>query len=304
MSPETQAPHWEWYYIAMYFYIGGISAGAYFIGSLVELLGREKLREISRIAYYIAFPLICITPILLIADLGQPARFWHLFFYTKDITPYINHQSPLSVGTWALLIYSGMSFLSFLNVLVADGRLKSPALRSLLKLFNRIPHKVYAAIGSFFGFFVAGYTGVLLNTTARPLWEATDPLIGSLFIVSAASTGAAVIARALKRQNIVSGEMLERLELFDRVAMIFELLLIIMMVIIAGQYASPILRGWYGLMFWGGTVAVGILAPLWLNWSARRPTTSVNNPVLLGAVLILFGGALLRITLVQAGQIP
>jgi formate-dependent nitrite reductase membrane component NrfD len=40
----------------------------------------------------------------------------------------------------------------------------------------------YAIIGSFFGFFVAVYTGVLLNTTARPLWE--DPLIGSIFFVS------------------------------------------------------------------------------------------------------------------------
>jgi formate-dependent nitrite reductase membrane component NrfD len=303
MSPETQAPHWEWYYIAMYFYIGGISAGAYFIGSLVELLGREKLREISRTAYYLAFPLICITPILLIADLGQPVRFWHLFLYTKAGIPYINLQSPLSVGTWALLIYSGMSFLSFLNVLDADGRLKSAAVKNLLKLFNRIPHKIYAVIGSFFGFFVAGYTGVLLNTTARPLWQATDPLIGSLFIVSAASTGAAAIALTLRRQNIASGETFEGLEIFDSVAMIFELLLIIMMVIIAGQYAGPILQGWYGLLFWGGTVVAGILAPLWLNWSARRPGPAVQ-PVMLSAVLILVGGALLRITLVQAGQIP
>lgn len=302
MSPETQAPQWEWYYIAMYFYIGGISAGAYFIGSLVELMGKVKLREISRIAYYLAFPLICITPVLLIADLGQPLRFWHLFFYTKDGIPYINHQSPLSVGTWALLIYSGMSFLSFLNVLSADGRLKSPAVKSILNLFNLIPHKVYAVIGSFFGFFVAGYTGVLLNTTARPLWEATDPLIGSLFIVSAASTGAAAIALTLRRKKIASGEMFDGLEFFDRVAMIFELLLIIIMLIIAGQYAGPILRGWYGLMFWGGTVVIGILAPLWINWSARRPGSTVNNPVMLSAVLILFGGALLRITLVQAGQ--
>lgn len=302
ISPETQAPHWEWYYIAMYFYVGGISAGAYFIGSLVELLGNVKQREISRIAYYIAFPLICITPILLIADLGQPVRFWHLFFYTKDGIPYINHQSPLSVGTWALLIYSGMSFLSFLSVLGADGRLKSPVVKNLVNLFNRIPHKVYAVVGSFFGFFVAGYTGVLLNTTARPLWEATDPLIGSLFIVSAASTGAAAIALVMRRQNITSGETFVQLEIFDRVTMIVELLLIVVMVIIAGQYAGPILRGWYGLMFWGGTVAVGILVPLWLNWSARRPGSAVNNPVILSAVLILFGGALLRISLVQAGQ--
>src|SRR3990172_1651722 len=132
MALESHAPHWEWYYIATYFFIGGVSAGAYFIGSLVELLGNQKQREISRIAYYIAFPLIFVSPILLIADLGQPLRFWHLLFYTKDGVPYMNTLSPLSVGgAWALLIYGGMAFMSFLNNLVVDGRLKSAWLAKL-----------------------------------------------------------------------------------------------------------------------------------------------------------------------------
>jgi formate-dependent nitrite reductase membrane component NrfD len=107
----------------------------------------------------------------------------------------------------------------------------------------------------------------------------------------------------MTRQNTVSGEPFVRLNKFDRVVMIVELLLIIVMVIIAGRYAGPILRGWYRLMFWGGAVAVGILVPLWLNWSTRRPGSTVNNPAMLSAMLILFGGALLRISLVQAGQI-
>ncbi len=303
MALESHVPHWEWYYIAMYFFIGGVSAGAYFIGSLVELLGIEKQRQISRLAYYIAFPLICITPVLLIADLGSPLRFWRLFFYTKDGIPYMNTSSPLSVGTWALLIYSGMSFVSFLNVLAADGRLKSPAVTNILNLVNRIPHKVYAAIGSFFGFFVAGYTGVLLNITARPLWAATDPLVGPLFIISGASTGAAAIALALARQSVASGENFERLGSFDRIAMIAELALIALMFIVAGRYAAPLLFTRYGFLFWIGTVLLGILVPLWLHRYGRLPGIVVKNPVMLAAVLALFGGAILRIALVQAGQV-
>lgn len=297
---ESQAPGWEWYYIATYFFIGGVSAGAYFIGSLVEFLGNEKQREISRIAYYIAFPLIFVSPILLIADLGQPLRFWHLLFYTRDGLPYMNTMSPLSVGgAWALLIYGGISFLSFLNNLVVDGHLKSEWLR---KLFEHIPHKVYAAIGSFFGFFIASYTGVLLNITARPLWASTDPLVGSLFLASAASNGGAAIALVMAWRNMASGDTFERLEVFDRIAMIAELALIVLMIIVAGQYAGAILRGWYGLMFWGGTVVLGILVPLWLQWNNRRPGAAATNPVMLNAVLILFGGALLRISMLQAGQ--
>lgn len=300
MALESHAPHWEWYYIATYFFIGGVSAGAYFIGSLVELLGNQKQREISRIAYYIAFPLIFVSPILLIADLGQPLRFWHLLFYTRDGVPYMNMLSPLSVGgAWALLIYGGISFMSFLNNLVADGRLKSAW---LAKLFDRVPHKVYAVVGSFFGFFIAGYTGVLLNITARPLWAATDPLVGPLFIASAASNGAAAIALVMAWQKMTSGDTFERLETFDRRAMIAELALIGLMVIVAGRYAAPLLLSWYGFLFWVGTVLLGILVPLWLHRYGRLPGVAVANPVMLSAVLVLFGGAMLRFSLLQAGQ--
>ena len=265
------------------------------IGETVQ----DRQRIAKTIAYYIAFPMICLAPILLIADLGQPFRFWHLFIYTKEATPYMNSLSPLSVGgSWVLLIYGGVTFVSFLNNLTIDGRLKSAGLMNLL---NRIPHKVYAVIGSFFGFFIAGYTGVLINVTARPLWAATDPLVGSLFIASAASNGGAAIALVMAWQNIASGDLLERLESFDRIAMIVELALIVIMVIIAGQYAGPIMRGAYGLMFWGGAVVIGILVPLALYWYGRRRGAAIN-PVILNAALILVGGALLRISIVQAGQ--
>jgi formate-dependent nitrite reductase membrane component NrfD len=300
MALESQAPHWEWFYIAMYFYIGGVSAGAYFIGSLVELFGGEKHSEISRLAYYIAFPLICVTPVLLIADLGRPERFWHLFFYTKSGIPYINLQSPLSVGSWALMVFAGFSLLSFLDNLVAEGRLKSAPFANL---YNRVPRKAYAVIGSAAGLFVAGYTGVLLNITARPLWAATDPLLGPLFIASGASTGAAAIVLAMVRGKMATGNAFGRLQSFDRLAMIFELALIVLMLIIAGRYAGPLFLSWYGFLFWTGAVLLGILAPLSLHRYGRLPGVAVSDPVVLSAVLVLFGGALLRICLIQAGQI-
>jgi hypothetical protein len=83
--------------------------------------------------------------------------------------------------------------------------------------------------------------------------------------------------------------------------MIVELLLIIVMVIIAGgTRADPsrlvradVLGGS------GGRHSCASVAQL-----VRLQTGSaVNSQVMLSAVLILFGGALLRISLVQAGQI-
>lgn len=299
MSPQSQSPGWEWFYIGLYFFVGGTSAGAYFIGALVELFGGESQRTISRVAYYISFPLILITPLLLIADLGQPARFWHLFFYVNGGVPYINLQSPLSVGSWALLVFGAFAFLSFVDNLITDGVLK---FAPFAQLYNRRPRQLYAIGGSLAGFFVAGYTGVLLNLTARPLWAATDPLLGALFLVSGGSSGAALIALVMAVRRRMTGEGFDELENWDRIALIVELALIVMAIVIAGQFAAPLMSGTYALLFWGGTVLLGILVPLGLDWYRRRPGMSSSRLVMLSALLILLGGALLRISLVVAGQ--
>jgi formate-dependent nitrite reductase membrane component NrfD len=296
MSPETQAPEWAWYFVALYFFVAGTAAGAYFIGSMAELFGGERLRELSRVAFYVALPVLLPTPILLIADLGRPERFWHLFFYTKEGIPYVNLQSPLSVGSWVLLVFGAFALLSFLDNLVAEGRLRwAPFAR----LYNRIPRKTYALLGSAAGCFIAGYTGVLLNVTARPLWAATDPLLGPLFIASGASTGAAAIALVMTRRKGSTEWLFGRVETFDRLVMLLELVLIAVMLIAAGRYAMPLMTGLYGVMFWGGTVALGLILPLWLT---RQPGRDGGRATL-AAILVLVGGALLRIALIQAGQI-
>lgn len=301
MSPESQVPGWEWYYIALYFFVGGTAAGAYFIGSLIEIFGAEKYCNISKIAFYIAFPLVLLCPVLLTLDLGQQGRFANLFYSPSAGGLYVNWQSPVSFGSWALLVFGGMSFLSFLDNLVQDGKLK---FAPFANLYNRIPRRLYGVVGSVAGFFVAGYTGVLLNLTARPLWAATDPLLGALFIASGASSGAAAIALVMGVRHMLSSDSYERLEYFDRFAMILELALIVVAIVLAGRFAAPLLSGTYAFMFWGGTVLLGIVVPFVLNWnSSRRGMSRSESRVMLTAVLVLLGGALLRISLVQAGQV-
>ncbi len=300
MSPDLPPIHWEWYYIALYFFVGGTAAGAYFIGSLIEIFGAEKYRSISKIAFYIAFPLVLLCPIFLIGDLGQQGRFTNLFFSPSAGGLYVNWQSPVSFGSWALLVFGGMSFLSFLDNLVQDGKLK---FAPFANLYNRIPRRIYGIVGSAAGFFVAGYTGVLLNLTARPLWAATDPLLGALFIASGASSGAAAIALVMGLRKMLSGDTYERIEYFDRLAMILELALIGGAIALAGRFAAPLMSGANAAMFWGGTVGLGIVVPFLLNWtSSRKGVTRNEGLAMLAAVLVLVGGAFLRISLVQAGQ--
>src|SRR5258705_13865859 len=100
-----------------------------------------------------------------------------------------------------------------------------------------------AAIGGIFGFYVAGYTGVLLAVTNRPIWS-DSPFLGMLFIVLAASTSAAlVILLAEKSRDTMPGLCdLHRVAVW---VIGVELIVLIALMISLG----PVLRTW--LSAWG-----------------------------------------------------
>jgi formate-dependent nitrite reductase membrane component NrfD len=102
-------------------------------------------------------------------------------------------------------------------------------------------------------------------------------------------------------QRMTSNDDVARLKSLDRIAMIAEIVVLAIMLAIAGQYAVPLLRGWYGVLFLGGAVVLGLLVPLGMQW--RRLKSTSADGVVLSSALILFGSAVLRIALVQAGQL-
>ena len=85
--------------------------------------------------------------------------------------------------------------------------------------------KLVAGLGGLFGFFVAGYTGVLLSVTNRPIWADT-PWLGALFLASGASTGAAALMLLARRRGATE-RSLRWLASFDTQALIVELVILI-----------------------------------------------------------------------------
>src|SRR5438445_10124278 len=77
-------PDWGWW-IILYFYLGGIAAGAYFTATLIELVGSAEDRELSVIGYSITFPLVALCGLFLIVDLGRPERYWHMLFKSEVV---------------------------------------------------------------------------------------------------------------------------------------------------------------------------------------------------------------------------
>lgn len=104
---------------------------------------------------------------------------------------------------------------------------------------------------------------------------------------------------------MLSTDAFEHLEVFDNIAIVVELVLILALVIVAGQFAAPLLRGEYAILFWGGTVVLGLVVPLALNWLAMRqgkPIPRSSGIVVVASLLILLGSALLRISIVAGGM--
>ena len=286
-------PDWGWL-IVFYFFFGGLAGGCYFLAALIDLLGRPEDRPLARMGYYIAFPCVILSGLLLTLDLNRPLRFWHMLVESNTFQPMIKLWSPMSVGSWALLIFGIFSLVSFLGALVEDNRLVWPAGRKL-----RPPGMlsvVIAVLGGLVGFYVAGYTGVLLAVTNRPIWSDT-PLLGMLFVVSATSISAALMI-LLARGSKWTMPGIAALHRMDAWVVSLELIVLIAVMISLG----PVFRAWlnaWGLLLFFGVIVAGMLVPLALYW--RRQWLGDLN-LTTAAVLVLIGGFLLRLVIVFSAQ--
>jgi protein NrfD len=299
----SASPHWGWF-IVLYFFLGGLAGGSYFLAGLIDLFGRPADRPLARLGYCIAFPCVAVSGVLLTVDLGRPLRFWHMMVERNTYQPMFKYWSPMSIGAWALLIFGLFSFLSFVGAITEDDdHFEWPALRRLgagwpvlTKL--RAPSasgRVIVVIGGMFGLYIAGYTGVLLAVTNRPVWSDT-PLLGMLFIVSAASTSASLIVLLAERAGwTVPG--LANLHRMEDWVITLELIVLVATMASLG----PVLRAW--LNAWGLllliVIVLGMIAPLVLSWRRRQlrewsATTS--------SLLVLAAGFLLRVMVVFSAQ--
>jgi len=289
----TAPPDWGWL-IVLYFFFGGLAGGCYFLAALIDLFGGPEDRPLARLGYYIAFPCVIISAILLSLDLTRPERFWHMLIESNTLEPMFKYWSPMSVGSWALTIFGIFSFLLFLGALADAGRFSWSAGRRLRP--PGILGRVIAVIGGLFGFYVAGYTGVLLAVTNRPIWSDT-PLLGMLFVVSAASISAALMILFAHRSRWTMPGIMA-LHRIDGWVIALEFLVLVAVILSLGPVMQAWLSAW-GLLLLLGVVVLGMLIPLVLYW--RRDWLGHRNPTT-SATLVLIGGFILRMVIVFSSE--
>jgi formate-dependent nitrite reductase membrane component NrfD len=164
--PIVKEPVWT-PEIPLYLFTGGVAGGSSVLHGITRLMGNHELAKTS---LYIGALADIASPVLLIADLGRPERFLNMLRVFKV-------TSPMSVGSWILMLSGG-----------ASNTAAALELTGILR-----PVKWTCELVSFLtGPPLATYTGALLANTAIPVWsEARDELPWLFGASGAASAGAA-----------------------------------------------------------------------------------------------------------------
>jgi formate-dependent nitrite reductase membrane component NrfD len=250
--------------IPLYLWTGGIAGASAVLHGVARLTGNEAL---AKRALYIGAVADVASPWLLVKDLGRPERFLNMFRMFKV-------TSPMSVGSWILLVSGGAS--------------STAAALELLGILA--PVRRAAEIASFAaGPPLATYTGALVANTSIPVWSEARDQLPWLFGASATATAGAAAAvftpvgfagparRAAVAGAVAEGvfmrQMRRRLgfvgEVYDQGA--------------AGRHAR-IARACT-------TLGAGLLA-----LAGRRPVAART-----GGLLMLAGGVALRFSVFRAG---
>jgi formate-dependent nitrite reductase membrane component NrfD len=168
-QPIIKEPIWH-PEIPWYFFAGGLAGASAGLAYLCELRGRTLL---ARRSWALALAGIGVSPMLLIADLGRPARFLNMLRMFKV-------TSPMSVGSWVLALSGTATGVSALHVYT--GRM-------------RVPAAVAKPLAGLLGLPLSTYTGALIAQTAVPAWHEARAELPALFAAgAAASAGAAATA--------------------------------------------------------------------------------------------------------------
>ncbi|MEE8402022.1 MAG: NrfD/PsrC family molybdoenzyme membrane anchor subunit [Candidatus Hydrothermarchaeaceae archaeon] len=273
--------------IALYFYFTGLSAGTFVISSLYRVFGLEKYKPVAKTSAVLAVLLLAVAPILLLLDLGQPARFWHLF-----VPSYFHVTSVMAWGSLLLTLYP-INALLYTIYLFKDDASKS---------------KFFGMIGVPLAILVHGYTGFIFGVVAaRAMWY--SPLMPAFFLASAIVSGFGLVILITVAQDKLAGRAINKelvigmgrfLSYFLALDLIFGMSIMAMLLYGPADAAAVGRIALADKVYLYGEILMGQFLPLLLlTWSKTK--NSIPIITLSGALVVIFVFGM-RYSLVFIGQ--
>jgi len=250
--------------VPAYFWAGGTAGAAATLALAARLTGNPRL---ARSALVTAAAGVAVTPPLLVADLGRPARFLNMLRVAKV-------TSPMSVGTWVVAAFC-----------------PAVTVAAVAELSGRLPRLGPAggAVAGALGPVMATYTAVLVADTAIPAWHGARRELPFLFAGSAAASAAA--AGVLLTPAAAAGPARRLLAFGAVVELAADAAMHHRLGPLAGPYRTGTAAG-------PGRTATALTAAGSVLAVVSRPRPAAARA---GAVMVMAGAALTRWSVFRAG---
>lgn len=269
-NPVLKPPTWTWQ-VPLYFFVGGVAGISALIALVAHVSGNAAL---IRAALWIGLVGALISPALLIADLGRPARFLNMLRVFKL-------QSAMSIGAWTLVGFSSTAGLAVIcrELIVAGFGY------GLLVPLEWIA-EILAAVS---GLVLASYTSVLLGVTAIPVWSENRRLVPAVFLTGALGSAAGMLE--------LLGFLVPPTQLIAIIASIVETFVAVM-IEARGRYVDrPLREGPVGWLTRAGAALAGPVSLL-LRLFARYNSAGRS----LAALCFIVGALITRYAWIGAGR--
>ena len=259
---------WGWY-VTMNMWAKSIGTGLVFMLFLLLRRNPEEMKSLRTSAMILSFVMMNIFLLFTLADLHQPLRMWHIFFY-----PHLT--SAITIGAWMATVFVGLESLMIVVMLLK----KDEALYDKLLFWTTllaVPVTLYTA-------------AIMAEATARELWQM--PTEAAQMILAATLSGSAAII-------LLGGNKLSD-DTKNFFATILGLSALMAFIIYMSEYIFGAMKaeevaailhyvkgdGAYALMFWIGQWVAYILPMLLISLYRVSGSSAVLN---LAAILAIAG---------------
>lgn len=177
--PQLKASPFENPVVGGYIFLAGLSGSASVIATMADLRQGRAAAPLVRRGRYLALLAPILGAPLLIYDLHTPKRFYNMLRVAK-------HTSPMSIGTWILMGFTGAAGLTAAAQFGADRWPRARSLDGIARVAQ-----VPAALT---GLGLSTYTASLLSATSTPLWAAAPRSLAMRFGASSMASAASALA--------------------------------------------------------------------------------------------------------------
>ncbi len=258
---------WGWF-VTMNMWAKSIGTGLIFMLFLLLRKNSGEMKGLRTSTLIVSFIFMNVFLLFTLADLHQPFRMWHIFFYP-------HWTSAITVGAWMATIFVGLEFL----MIILGFQKKTESFDKLLFWITllAIPVTLYTA-------------GIMAEASARELWQMSTESVQMILAATLSGSAAIILLGGSKLSD-------ETKQFFGAILGLSALLAFIIYMseyIFGGMKSEEVTAilahvkgdGEYATMFWIGQW-VAYLLPMLLVALSR--VSKSNSLLSLAAILAIVG---------------